>query len=184
MSVVPTGHVAFKNGRTILEGQWYFGKADLYTLGEVTHTVALDSGSVVISFKPDPENLPALIRAGDEERIRWKLIEILKANPKVDLRKYAQKLGVILTDLDCAEVAEPEPSIIIGRSGQHPETLSYETLQRDLYVLGRKRTGKSMSEKLAGELVDAMNGIGAAVKRREDTHKMAEANKAFSHFKW
>jgi small subunit ribosomal protein S7 len=48
----------------------------------------------------------------------------------------------------------------------------------------RKRTGKSMSEKLAGELVDAMNGLGAAVKRREDTHKMAEANRAFSHFKW
>ncbi len=37
---------------------------------------------------------------------------------------------------------------------------------------------------LAAEFVDAMNGLGAAVKRREDTHKMAEANKAFSHFKW
>jgi small subunit ribosomal protein S7 len=48
----------------------------------------------------------------------------------------------------------------------------------------RKRSGKSMSEKLAAELVDAMNGLGAAVKRREDTHKMAEANRAFSHFKW
>ena len=48
----------------------------------------------------------------------------------------------------------------------------------------RKRSGKSMSEKLAAELVDASNGLGAAVKRREDTHKMAEANKAFSHFKW
>jgi small subunit ribosomal protein S7 len=48
----------------------------------------------------------------------------------------------------------------------------------------RKRSGKSMSEKLAAELVDAMNGLGSAVKRREDTHKMAEANKAFSHFKW
>ena len=47
-----------------------------------------------------------------------------------------------------------------------------------------KRNGKSMSEKLASELVDAMNGLGAAVKRREDTHKMAEANRAFSHFKW
>jgi small subunit ribosomal protein S7 len=41
-----------------------------------------------------------------------------------------------------------------------------------------------MSEKLAAEFVDAMNGLGAAVKRREDTHKMADANKAFSHFKW
>jgi len=48
----------------------------------------------------------------------------------------------------------------------------------------RKRSGKSMGEKLAAELVDAMNGLGAAVKRREETHKMAEANKAFSHFKW
>ena len=48
----------------------------------------------------------------------------------------------------------------------------------------RKRSGKSMSEKLAAELVDAMNGLGAAVKRREDTHKLAEANRAFSHFKW
>ena len=46
------------------------------------------------------------------------------------------------------------------------------------------KRGKSMSEKLAAEFVDAMNGLGAAVKRREDTHKMAEANRAFSHFKW
>src|SRR3954462_15940414 len=55
---------------------------------------------------------------------------------------------------------------------------------RCLVQSARKRNGKSMSEKLAAELVDAMNGLGAAVKRREDTHKMAEANKAFSHFKW
>ena len=55
---------------------------------------------------------------------------------------------------------------------------------RWLVQAARKRQGKSMSEKLAFELVDAMNGLGAAVKRREDTHKMAEANKAFSHFKW
>jgi small subunit ribosomal protein S7 len=55
---------------------------------------------------------------------------------------------------------------------------------RWLVQSARKRNGKSMSEKLAAEFVDAMNGLGAAVKRREDTHKMAEANKAFSHFKW
>ena len=55
---------------------------------------------------------------------------------------------------------------------------------RWLVQAARRRNGKSMSEKLAAELVDAMNGLGAAVKRREDTHKMAEANKAFSHFKW
>ena len=55
---------------------------------------------------------------------------------------------------------------------------------RWLVQAARKRNGKSMSEKLASEFVDASNGIGAAVKRREDTHKMADANKAFSHFKW
>ena len=47
----------------------------------------------------------------------------------------------------------------------------------------RKRAARAWW-KLAAELVDASNGLGAAVKRREDTHKMAEANKAFSHFKW
>jgi small subunit ribosomal protein S7 len=41
-----------------------------------------------------------------------------------------------------------------------------------------------MSERLANELLDASNGIGATVKRREDTHKMAEANKAFAHYRW
>ena len=48
----------------------------------------------------------------------------------------------------------------------------------------RARTGKSMVEKLAAELVDASRGVGATVKRREDTHKMAEANKAYAHYRW
>ena len=55
---------------------------------------------------------------------------------------------------------------------------------RWLVQAARKRSGKSMSEKLAAEFVDAMNGLGAAVKRREDTHKMAESNKAFAHYRW
>ena len=48
----------------------------------------------------------------------------------------------------------------------------------------RKRSEKGMSQKLAGELMDAANSRGASVKKREDTHKMAEANKAFAHFRW
>jgi small subunit ribosomal protein S7 len=52
-----------------------------------------------------------------------------------------------------------------------------------LIQFARKRNGKSMGEKLAAELVAASKGEGASVKKREDTHKMAEANKAFSHFK-
>jgi small subunit ribosomal protein S7 len=47
-----------------------------------------------------------------------------------------------------------------------------------------KRSEKTMREKLAGEFMDAFNGRGSAVKKREDTHKMAEANKAFSHYRW
>jgi small subunit ribosomal protein S7 len=46
------------------------------------------------------------------------------------------------------------------------------------------RREKTMAERVAGELLDASNGIGASVKRREDTHKMAEANRAFAHYRW
>ena len=48
----------------------------------------------------------------------------------------------------------------------------------------RRRNEHTMEERLAGELVDAVNGRGTAVKKREDTHKMADANKAFSHYRW
>ena len=47
----------------------------------------------------------------------------------------------------------------------------------------RKRGGRSMAEKLAGELMDAANGQGASVKKKDDTHRMAEANRAFAHFR-
>lgn len=48
----------------------------------------------------------------------------------------------------------------------------------------RKRSENTMTERLSGELIDASNNRGAAVKKREDTHRMAEANKAFSHYRW
>ena len=55
---------------------------------------------------------------------------------------------------------------------------------RWLIDYSRSRREKSMAERLMNELIDASNGLGAAVKRREDTHKMAEANKAFAHYRW
>jgi small subunit ribosomal protein S7 len=55
---------------------------------------------------------------------------------------------------------------------------------RWLITSARARSGKSMEEKLASELVDAVNGRGAAIKKRDDIHKMAEANKAFAHYRW
>ena len=55
---------------------------------------------------------------------------------------------------------------------------------RWLTQYARLRGGRGMAEKLANEIIDASNGTGASVKKREDTHRMAEANKAFAHMKW
>jgi small subunit ribosomal protein S7 len=55
---------------------------------------------------------------------------------------------------------------------------------RWLVHFARQRREKTMAERLMNEILDASNGLGAAVKRREDTHKMAEANKAFAHYRW
>jgi small subunit ribosomal protein S7 len=55
---------------------------------------------------------------------------------------------------------------------------------RWLVTYARQRREKTMTERLMNELLDASNGLGAAVKRREDTHKMAESNKAFAHYRW
>ncbi len=55
---------------------------------------------------------------------------------------------------------------------------------RWLVSYSRARREKTMTERLMNEIVDASNGLGAAVKRREDTHKMAESNKAFAHYRW
>ncbi len=55
---------------------------------------------------------------------------------------------------------------------------------RWLITASRKRNENTMEERLAGELMDAINSRGTAVKKREDTHKMADANKAFSHYRW
>ena len=60
------------------------------------------------------------------------------------------------------------------------QTLAFRWLTQ----YARLRSGKTMAEKLANEIIDASNGVGASVKKREDTHKMAEANKAFAHYRW
>ena len=55
---------------------------------------------------------------------------------------------------------------------------------RWLVMFTRQRRENTMTERLANEILDAANGLGASVKRREDTHKMAEANRAFAHYRW
>ena len=63
-------------------------------------------------------------------------------------------------------------------------TRSQALALRWLVNYSRLRGGHTMAENLANEIIDASNGVGAAVKKREDTHKMAEANKAFAHYRW
>jgi len=75
-----------------------------------------------------------------------------------------------------------------GSNYQVPIEVSPERGQtlalRWLKANARKRSGKGMAINLANELMDAANGLGGSVKKREDTHKMAEANKAFAHYRW
>jgi len=55
---------------------------------------------------------------------------------------------------------------------------------RWLTLYARQRNERTMRERLAGEILDAVNNMGSAVKKKDDTHKMAEANRAFSHYRW
>ena len=75
-----------------------------------------------------------------------------------------------------------------GANYQVPVEVKPERAQalafRWLINYARLRNGHSMAENLANEIIDASNGIGASVKKKEDTHKMAEANKAFAHYRW
>jgi small subunit ribosomal protein S7 len=83
---------------------------------------------------------------------------------------------------------EVRPRRVGGSTYQVPMEIRGERRQslalRWLVNATRARQGRSMSEKLANELMDAYNNTGNAVKKKEDTHRMAEANKAYSHFRW
>ena len=85
-------------------------------------------------------------------------------------------------------VLEVKPRRVGGATYQVPVEIRPDRRlalsMRWLLTAARNRNGRSMSEKLAGELLDAANGTGAAIKRKDDTHRMAEANRAFAHYKW
>ncbi|HEX9634218.1 MAG TPA: 30S ribosomal protein S7 [Candidatus Limnocylindria bacterium] len=105
--------------------------------------------------------------------------------------KGAGRAGVEVMELalrNAMPLIEVKPKRVGGSTYQIPVEVRADRRislgMRWLIESARKRNGRSMAEKLAGEFMDAANGVGAAVKRREDTHRMAEANKAFSHFKW
>jgi small subunit ribosomal protein S7 len=85
-------------------------------------------------------------------------------------------------------VLEVKPRRVGGATYQVPVEIRPDRrialAMRWLLNSARSRSGRSMSERLAGELLDAANNTGTAIKRREDTHRMAEANRAFVHYRW
>jgi small subunit ribosomal protein S7 len=85
-------------------------------------------------------------------------------------------------------LVEVRPRRVGGATYQVPMEVRPDRRQamamRWLIGFARARAGRSMEEKLASELMDAANNQGASIKKREDTHKMAEANKAFAHYRW
>lgn len=107
---------------------------------------------------------------------------VSKATGRDPLEVYKQALENIMPQL------EVRSRRVGGANYQVPVEVREERKQtlalRWLVQYAKNRNGKGMAEKLADEIIDAANGTGGAVKKREDTHKMAEANKAYAHYRW
>jgi small subunit ribosomal protein S7 len=107
----------------------------------------------------------------------------------IEERMHKNPLEVFEQALDnAAPVLEVKPRRVGGATYQIPIEVPADRRTslavRWLLQSARKRPGKSMAEKLAGELMDAAQGTGATIKKKDDTHRMAEANKAFAHYRW
>ena len=117
------------------------------------------------------------------ERIVYGAMEIIESRVKTD------PLEVFKTALEnVAPAIEVRSRRVGGATYQVPVEVRTERRQalaiRWIIQAARDRSGHSMMEKLSAELMDAFNRRGNAVKKREDTHKMADANKAFAHYRW
>src|SRR5574344_2550518 len=109
-------------------------------------------------------------------------------------KKIEAKTGKPATDVFATAINNvmPEVELKVRRIGaanyQVPVEVTPERKQtlglRWLVTYARLRSEKTMDQKLAGEIIDAANGTGASVKKKEDVHKMAEANKAYAHYRW
>ncbi|MGA1869057.1 MAG: 30S ribosomal protein S7 [bacterium] len=117
------------------------------------------------------------------ESIFYKMMDLVAKKTKEDpLKVFKQAMANV------KPVLEVKSRRVGGSTYQVPMEVRYNrrtTLAtRWIISFARKRTGTSMEERLAAEIIDAANNRGASVKKKEDTHKMAEANKAFAHYKW
>lgn len=122
-------------------------------------------------------------KKGKAQKILYDAFKIIKEKTGKDpLEVFQKALENIKPSL------EVKSRRVGGSNYQVPIEVSPERSQtlglRWLINYARLRGGHSMAENLANEIIDASNNTGAAVKKREDTHRMAEANKAFAHYKW
>ncbi len=122
-------------------------------------------------------------KKGTAEKILYGAFDIIKEKTNEEpMDVYAKALGNIKPAL------EVKSRRVGGSNVQVPIEVSEERAQtlalRWLVSYARNGRGKTMAEKLANEIMDAANGVGGACKKREDTHRMAEANKAFAHYRW
>jgi len=117
------------------------------------------------------------------ERVFYGCMRLMEDRTKMD----AQKLFKQALD-NVKPVLEVKSRRVGGATYQVPVEVRPDrrTALALRWIIGfaRKRSEKSMQERLAAELIEAANNRGASVKKREDTHKMAEANKAFAHYRW
>jgi small subunit ribosomal protein S7 len=117
------------------------------------------------------------------EQITYGAFDILKTKTGKDpMEVFTQALN------NAMPLVEVRPRRVGGATYQVPMEVRPDRRQamgmRWLITYARSRPGRTMQERLAGELLDAANNQGASVKKREDTHRMAEANKAFAHYRW
>ena len=122
-------------------------------------------------------------KKGVAQKIVYEAFDIVKEKTGNDpLESFEKALENIMP------VLEIKARRVGGATYQVPMEVRPERRQtlglRWITLYSRNRGEKTMKERLAGEIIDAVNGTGGAVKKREDTHKMAEANKAFAHFRW
>ena len=122
-------------------------------------------------------------KKGTAQRILYDAFEIVeKQTGKKAMEVYTEALKNISPAL------EVKSRRVGGSNYQVPMEVTDERAQtlalRWLVNYAKLRNGKGMAINLANEIMDAANGVGGAVKKREDTHKMAEANKAFAHYRW
>ena len=122
-------------------------------------------------------------KRGTAQTIVYEAFETAQAKLSAEpLAIFTQALNNIMP------VLEVKARRVGGSTYQVPIEIRPERRQtlglRWLITYSRKRSEKTMKERLAGELVDAYNNTGGAVKKKEDVHKMAEANKAFAHYRW